>query len=673
MNLFTVSFDGHDIDPDSSDQKGILPIGRGNLFSQSPPSPVYSRRVNSIPLLTGVFGEVRYISIKAEFDGNDSTNRDILAGVFDSTDLSGTEKRLILRDNDDSDKQWYLDAISLGSEWTKNLMTFVLAVRDPKLKSVTENSDSWVNPASGTTNAITPGGNVFTLPTIEITPTGARSGTGQLYKRFVEVTNPNTFPLGEHAWNLANSEASNGLDTAALVAAVKMQADGDDLHVLLNGLSVNRWLQDMNTTSTEIWIRLNLGAGKTMTLGTAINNVDDITEVDLEDTRANRRTLRQMPTASQFKINSEYFTYTGVDIPNMRFTGVTRAVFGSSKAAHSVTDTITWIEHQIFITYGDTAAISPNSPDADDFKPMFLLTSENDRLDYDDFQTEDGTRADEWNNDIVIRKPVGREVQSGPGEVTLYTAVHNASNEPTWADPASYMGAAIQSVLDGNSYVRTVANIWWKFYHPCGIDSITPTGQKFAVDKTDWLGAVRLLYSADGENWNIKTTEVAPTVDATWQNLTQITGALALGATYDHVALLTRGGQDGGATSGDRALIEYSDVEISLDSTKIPSVSIGSEISSQYEIKATIENQTTGDKIYINNLVVDINDTVVIDCENRDIYVQSTNKRVRESFDTDTIRDDWITLLGGEANTLQYVDVGTGNITIVTKYHDRNN
>jgi hypothetical protein len=622
-----------------------------------------------------VFGNQRIINIEFVLHGNSTTrsaSRDTIAGKFDLTDNSATEKTLIAQDTEDSNKQYQLDGVSLGFDWALPKITAGVAVADPKWKSVTQNSTTWTNPGDGGTLAITPGGNVETLPTIELTPTGARGGDGQLYKRFVKLINPNTFPLGEHGWNLANSEAANGLDTGALVAAGKMQADGDDLQVFIDGQSSNRWLQDMNTTSTEIWSRVSLAGGKTFTLGENISSVGAVTTLQFQDTPTNKNRLSKQKSSSQVLIGSEYYTYTGINTAERKLTGVTRAVFGSSAASHAIADTVTWIEHQIFITYGDATATDPNSEDADDLKPMFLLTSENDRLDFDEFQTDAGSRIDEWINSISVRRPIGRTILSGPTEMTLYTGVHNStSNLPQWADPATYMGAAVQTVLDGDEYLRTGGDLWWQFSHPCKIDQVTMTGEKFNTSSGDWLGRVRLLYSDDGENWNIKFTEDAPTTTTTWESIDN-TAAQALGGSYRHVALLAGGGQAGGSTQH-RALVEYSDAEISLDSTLVPTVAIGAEQGSQYEFKSNLQNTFTGDTIFINGLTIDTNDTVIIDSENRDAYLSSDNTKVREYLDFDTIRTKWITLSAGTANTLQFNDTGTGNVTIVVKYNDRNN
>jgi hypothetical protein len=256
--------------------------------------------------------------------------------------------------------------------------------------------------------------------------------------------------------------------------------------------------------------------------------------------------------------------------------------------------------------------------------------------------------------------------------MTLYTGVHNStSNLPQWADPATYMGAAVQTVLDGDEYLRTAGDLWWQFSHPCKIDQVTMTGEKFNTNSGDWLGGVQLLFSDDGENWNVKFTEDAPTTTTTWESIDN-TAAQVLGASYNHIALLTRGGQAGGSTQH-RALVEYSDAEVSLDATLVPTVAIGAEIGSQYELKGNIQNTGTGDTIFFNGLTLDINDTVIVDAENRDAYLSSDNTKVREYLDFDTIRTDWITLLGGTSNTLQYNDTGTGNVTVVVKYNDRNN
>lgn len=676
MNLTPSTFDGLSLTASPFTAK--FPNDQNGLFKQTPARAEFAQRAKTFPKLTNVSGQVSYLSLFVDVEtagGSVTTHLSTLKQYFDATDNSGTEQTLVAIDEDNANKQYQVSAIVAGFDWVYPVAQITLAVADQVWKSVDQNTDSWGLTATGGTNLINIPTNKMTLPTYEITPTGARSGTGQGFKRFVKVVNPNTdFGLGEHAWNLANSEASNGLDTATIIAAGNMQSDGSDLWVFVDGKKVNRWLQDIDTASTEIWIRLRLKRGITLTLGTAIAGTGAITTMDFERTPANEEAFSRLPDSSQVQIGSEKFTWSGKNASRLRLTGVTRSVFGSSAGAHSVADTVTWIQHQIWLVYGDSAAIAPNTPDADDLKPMFDLTSENDRLNFSNFATLAGSRADEWKSSLSLRKPVGRAMMSSPNDVTLYTDQAGTVNAvPKWTDPVNYMGGAIASVLDGAEYVRTAAELWWKFSHKCGMGTVTATGMKYVGGTADWINHVEMLYSADGENWNVQCSEAVPAADATWENLSTSGSAQAFGGIYNHVALFMRGGVPGGS-SQHRVMIEYSSVEVKLDSTQVPTVAIGSEISGQYEFKnAELANNTTGKSIYIRNLVMDIDDTLVIDCENRKVYLNSDPATpLREVLFTDDIRGDWLALQPGD-NTLQWNDTGTGNVTVATKYYDRAN
>lgn len=681
MKLTVVSFDGDSTINDKITFYCELAGGGNNPLTIPGANNRFMDLVGAYPKLTSTRGKLRKLELMASLvsDATPFTKRDLLAGIFDSTDYSGTAKTLIVSDDEDSDKQWKIDCIVLGFEWDKTdqgtyAADITLVTLDDTWEETSETSDVWNITASGQTNSITPSGNKDILPLFEIKPTGARSGAGMGYRSFVQVTNPMSRRFRGFI-NIANSEASNGLDTSTLVGAGKMQADGDDLRVRVDGERRDRYLQDMNTASTEIWIRLGLKPKILPTLGTAIAGAGAITTIDFEDTPANVKRIGRMPERGQVVIASEYFTYTGKDEDELQLTGVKRSAFGSSAAAHSVADVITWIQHRIWLVYGDTSATAPNSPDASDLQHVFRGDSENDRLDFDEFMTEAKGRGDEWYSQINFREPAGNTATGEPGETTLFTGSAEAnSNIPVWADPATFLGQQLRPVRVGDEYVKTAATLLWHFYHEAGMDTVTVTGRKFATSTSYWP-RVELWYSKNGTDWEVLWTEAAPGSASTWADFSAgINGvAKALGDTYRHIALVMKGSMPAG-TSEQRALVEYSDVVVDLDTTNVPAVSIGAEQGSQYELKnVTLSNDTTGESLRLKRLTITLNQSLVIDCATRQVYLLEDNVILRRYQFTDVIRGRWITLRGDTANVLSFTDVGTGNLTITTKYTGRNN
>lgn len=95
-------------------------------------------------------------------------------------------------------------------------------------------------------------GNTPMRPRIFISPVEQRATptvyAGWKYMRQVQITWNGQVPLVREALRI-----SLGNITSALVAASKMQADGDDLRVILNGVEQPRTVQGINTASDYVW------------------------------------------------------------------------------------------------------------------------------------------------------------------------------------------------------------------------------------------------------------------------------------------------------------------------------------------------------------------------------------------------------------------------------------
>lgn len=108
-------------------------------------------------------------------------------------------------------------------------------------------------------------GNIEKAPTITISPTVQRTsgtaGAGFTKRQTLRITNGLSRALINFPYRLDLG------DTAALVTASKMQADGDDLRLIYQGREIARTLVGINTTQTYAWIIIpNLPALATMDL-----------------------------------------------------------------------------------------------------------------------------------------------------------------------------------------------------------------------------------------------------------------------------------------------------------------------------------------------------------------------------------------------------------------------
>jgi len=158
---------------------------------------------------------------------------------------------------------------------------------------------------------------------------------------------------------------SGGLDTAALVSAGKVQADGDDFRVFIDSEEAPRWFgtaanHDFNSQYTQVWVNFELEPAKEAILDGAIDNSQTTITVTKGDTSP-------FPSFGFLVIESECIEYTGKT--QSTFTGCVRASRGTSAASHADGLSCYWVEKKIQCVYGHTAATAPDA--RDDRKPMF--------------------------------------------------------------------------------------------------------------------------------------------------------------------------------------------------------------------------------------------------------------------------------------------------------------
>lgn len=483
-----------------------------------------------------------------------------LKALFDTAKVSTAV--LIARDSDDSNREWYVDAsvMDISPPNARTIMV-TFALRDPVWKTVaTTTETTWAITASGQTDATTIAlGNLEAYPIYELTPTGARSGNSYKYRRFIEVINNKAWPFTAYPL-----EFLGGLDTAALVTATKMLASGFDARLFIDGAEkVNRWLDGWNGATSKLWANMPLSAKQTFTLKTAITVTTALVSVDVNED------ISSMPDAGIFKIDTERMTYTSKNVSAKTFGGITRGAKESTAATHLAAAVVTWIEHDIYFYYGDLDATSgPATNDA--HKPIFnLSTSTNTSWDYDDFWSVD-PRSAEWS--------------PYPSPLAATTYVYTA-NEMTQAEPASEMG-----LLGGRiDALGAAALVHWVMAHPAGITNWNfANGQKYNLI----LGEAYLYYSTSTSPLTPPTSFTgiyaipATTVANTWQAWSD---SRALGLTTFHVILQVQ--------TKNACRVEVADVTLTLDSANVPTRTLGSEVTSVYDLDAVLKNDTSGEEL----------------------------------------------------------------------------
>jgi hypothetical protein len=491
-------------------------------------------------------------------------------------------------------------------------------------RATTATTDSWSITASGDTHTINNSGELEVYPVYTIEPTTAK-GSDYEYRRWVPIT-----WLSENAGSQYPLRAE--LDTATLVSAGKMQADGDDLRVQADGSQVDRWLDSMNSGATAIWFNLDFQRAPDLSLTTAIASSGTIASIELDD----EVEMALLPETGIVLIDSEAFLYTAKNLIDKQLTGITRATKGTSMAAHTVGDDVHWIQHDVYILYGNGSASAPSVDD--DYKPAFELDhSSNTSWVYEQFGDGDNKRAGRWQGWGAIRRLLGNSGR--------YTG-----DRGELADPYTYLGAYVDAGLSEAA--------GWYLAHPCGIvNAAWSDGEKY-YDGIGFNSKVR--YWPRGESfWKTQYDIPEPSADTTWESWSKAADAVDWDPVADQVAMITY---------FDPQRVQVGDVTVSLNSSETPVVSVNGE-QGNYDLSCTLTNQETGEAIDLD-FVMDVNSELEIDTDERVITWLADDSRHLEARTLSSVRRHWLRLLSGN-NTLEFTDVGTGNVTITTEFKRR--
>lgn len=196
---------------------------------------------------------------------------DELLGVLDPRNPN---PRLLVATRD-SDTVQRSARVEIPSGWSRsmagNVVQVVFVSEDPEWIETTDTTAT----ASGSVSPIqlshTNQGQATVYPKYRVgwAAQHAANGTviGQRYRKRLTVTNTQDRTLGPFPYRIDLG------DTAALVTASKLQADGDDLRIIIDGKDQKRLLQGINKTRTFAWIVLpGMDAGEALTIDIVYGN-----------------------------------------------------------------------------------------------------------------------------------------------------------------------------------------------------------------------------------------------------------------------------------------------------------------------------------------------------------------------------------------------------------------
>jgi len=438
--------------------------------------------------------------------------------------------------------------------------------------------------------------------------------------------------------------------------------------VIVDGLEVDRWAggAGFNETTLRTFINIDLSPKIEATLGLAINDSDDITTITFASSAASLTALNKLKNVANklVLIDDERFTFTGISLADRQLTGVTRAQRFSAKAAHTTSDTVRWIEHDIYVVYKNDTATAPIVDD--NRKPVIALASSTNTswvwTDYYDKLYP--SRAGSWYGALTRSTGLNYGGTSG-----TYTATENTD---VTSGEADVMGMRIASFSVRNLPRTEQATLAWSFTCPFGAMTHVTTSGKVYRYLTSWP-AFKLQKLVNGL-WTDVWSEATPDAAATWEDLSAgVQGVdTALSGYLSNIRYLFDGAVAGVASN--LSCAEADSITITKSSTYTPGFSITAE-SSQYNIDAVISNQTTGQALTIVG-TMKIDDSLVIDCENQTITLNDDTNCLSwmtartPASSSDIPRREWMRLNVGN-NTIRYAESGIARVDMTVTYNER--
>lgn len=631
-----ISWDGHDIN-DGDNYSATL----SQSYSQPPVSPAMVERDAAWPILGRVGRPAFTLPIlEITIIGSDvDALRSQLQGWFDADDE--TPKRLVIAD-DDGGRERYVEAIAGAVQQaggSAGLLFGITLVQhgDARKRSTSLSSTPWTVTASGQTKVIANNGEADAYPIIAVTPQAIK-GDDYAYKRFISVR-----PQSERgSWTpYAIDITNNSLDHAALVAAGKSLASGDDVRVMVDGVEVDRWLDGVNTSTLKVWINLVLVGSFPPSLRVAIDDTTEITEITVgTDGGINH-------FGGTIQIDDEIFSYTSArkqdggpflgDVVVLE--GVKRAQHGTTKAAHTTGTAVETIQHDIWLLYGRPSAEAPDTDD--NYKPAFnLSTSTNTSWDYDEFGENDGLRSASWK--------FSREA----GNVEKHTDNHGLQNNP-------WLELGINSIGYAPGMIHRAR---WEVFNQYGITNANfQNGEKLKVNLDAWNCQIQSNDMAG--LWNQEYAIPAPSADGAWEAWSRNE---ALNADSARLSLYFEVDSN---SFTDPSYLEVADVTLTLDSSKTPQIAICAE-QGNYLLAATITNVTTG-QVVLLDFVLGLGETLEMDSDRKTVTREADSSPQLQALTlVGGARRDWLKLVPGN-NTLKYEEAGVADVDLTIEFEER--
>ena len=643
MRLTVKTFDGHDINDGANYRATGL-----NFGVPASATPIFVEQAGGDALYAETF-TVQARNLALEVSIADYGSRNELADQLREWFLRGTTGELVVRFGDEAiDYQLRCTVQSAAlEEYSSVDWLIILQSGETTWRAVdAEEESAWVPAASGETKSIDVSGQSEARLAVTITPTAAPA-SGYQYQRLYQLVNSDDVAFGLYPWCIE-------LDTDALVTAGKMQADCDDLRIVIDGQEVKRWIADPNTTTTKVWFNLDLSIGYSLDLQTAVASSGDVGELVFKATSRSKYALKKMPASGIVFHGTEWFLYSGKDVTNRKLGVVARGALGTTMQAHSAADVFQYIQHVIYIVYGNSAATDPADDDEfyDSEMPVFDLgDSDNENWVYtssSEFYDPDyPDRPGSW-------KPV---FKTFGGESEWYQVTQDGAT----GDPA--MGMKLACWEKAGRWQSETGYVYWYLRSPVPIDEISTTGSKYR-STSRWPSACLLQqYHNAKKRWGSMFTETTPVNEDTWTAVSHSSVDASYNPTLVRYIL---SGSLTAATDG-AAYFEVLTCTVVFLSAYLPSGSLASE-SGNYPMAITLTNETTGDALTVV-VPMKTNTELVLDGENFTATLDDANCHGAVTLD-DNSRETWIRLNPG-TNSIKVESASLGTVSVDLWWYPR--
>jgi len=328
-----------------------------------------------------------------------------------------------------------------------NLYTAILIAPDARWLSAATTSDTFATSTTATNDGNIPATDAI----ITVKPKTAKLAADDwLYRRQVVVANRTGNAFVDWAIELTGG----GWDHKAEVTALRSQADGDDVRVIIDGEDSPRWPGESGTVqfdqvNTILWANVTLSPGYGSELLTAMASAS-VPAVGSQ-IEFPSGTLADWPASGTMLIDDEAVGYSTATLGDSKDTVIVteRGARNTTAAAHSAAAAVWWVERDITIIFGHTTIGAPD--DQDHRKPMInVTTSTNDEHQWLEFAHDTDPRSMQWSRVQRTRDSQSDLIISGGGEPVTDATMEYAIGGPVAGKP-SFNGWAMR-VPSGTRY-----------------------------------------------------------------------------------------------------------------------------------------------------------------------------------------------------------------------------